>query len=44
MHSKFMKFGMHFLNNISDALTKWYIQILLCLAVVPFLSSVMFQF
>jgi hypothetical protein len=42
MHDKFMKFGMHSPNDISDVLTKWYIQILLCLAVVPFLISIMF--
>jgi hypothetical protein len=42
MHAKFMKFDMHSPNGISDVLTKWYIQILLRLAVVPFLISVMF--
>jgi hypothetical protein len=39
-----MKFGMHSPNGISNVLTKWYIQILLILAVVPFLNSAMFEF
>jgi hypothetical protein len=39
-----MKFGTHSPNDISDVLTKWYIQIRLRLAVVPFLTSVMFEF
>jgi hypothetical protein len=38
-----MKFGMHSPNDISDVLTKLCIQILLRLAVVPFLNSAMFE-
>jgi hypothetical protein len=44
MHAKFMKFGTHSPNDISDVLTKWYNQILLLLAVVPFFTSAMFEF
>jgi hypothetical protein len=39
-----MKFVMHTPCVIPDLVTKWHIQILLCLVVVPFLSSVMFEF
>jgi hypothetical protein len=44
MHDKFMKFVMHNPHVISDPLTKWPIQILLGLHVVPFLSSAMIEF
>jgi hypothetical protein len=43
-HAKFIKFVMHAPHVIPGVLTKWHIQILLRLAVVPFLSSVMFEF
>jgi hypothetical protein len=41
MHAKLVKLGMHISHVISDVLKMWHIQILLLLAVVPFLSSAM---
>jgi hypothetical protein len=39
-----MKLGMRSPHVIPDVQTKWHFQIILSLAVVPFLSSVMFDF
>jgi hypothetical protein len=39
-----MKFDMHTHHVIHDLLTKWNIQILIGLQVVPFLTSAMFEF
>jgi hypothetical protein len=39
MYDKFLKLGMRAPYAIPDLLTKWYIQIILGLHVVPFLSS-----
>jgi hypothetical protein len=44
MHAKLLKFDMHIPHVVLDLLTKWHIQILLLLAVVPFLSSAMLEF
>jgi hypothetical protein len=44
MHAKFMNFVMQTPHVIPDLLTKWHIQILLGLQVVPFLSSTIFEF
>jgi hypothetical protein len=44
MHAKFMKFVFHTPHVIPDLLTKWHIQILLGLHVVPFLISAMIEF
>jgi hypothetical protein len=44
MHAKFIKLGMRAPHVISNDLTKWYIQIILCLSIVPFLSYAMFEF
>jgi hypothetical protein len=44
MHAKFMKLGMSAPYVIPDLLTKWNIQFLLILVVIPFLGHVMLDF
>jgi hypothetical protein len=44
VHAKFMKLGMRASHVISDLFVKWHIQLLLILAVIPFLSLAMLEF
>jgi hypothetical protein len=44
VHAKFMKLRMNVPHVIPEELIKWHIQILLHLAVAPFLISAMFEF
>jgi hypothetical protein len=44
MRAKLVKLGMHFPHAILNYLTKWHIQILPRLVVIPFLRHVMLEF